>query len=352
MEARPPYAKQKKGKVSLHSCPLSALHAALLIIGIKMTRIFLGSFSLYELFAYFFLYSFLGWCCEVIFATLKTGKFVNRGFLNGPVCPIYGTGVALLLLCLTPLKEYPWAVFFVSVILCSALEFLTGFLLEKIFHKKWWDYSGRKFNIGGFICPEMSLLWGIAAIAVLYGIQPTFAALLGHIPLLAGYIILGICAAAFMIDLVFTLLQISALGKRLKELQKINAALRLGSDALGSALSHATAKSAEKIGEIRQNGSEKLENLKETGAHAIETLRYRNAKRTDVLYDKIEKSRLAKAFPALLPSEKRREKVRKTIQDWQKKQEGNEPAGSTDKTATPEQSKPQDKHGSDSSEKR
>ena len=306
MDALPPYAKQKKGKASLCSCPLSALHAALLIIGIKMTRIFLGSFSLYELFAYFFLYSFLGWCCEVIFATLKTGKFVNRGFLNGPVCPIYGTGVALLLLCLTPLKEYPWAVFFVSVILCSALEFLTGFLLENIFHKKWWDYSDRKFNIGGFICPEMSLLWGIAAIAVLYGIQPTFAALLGHIPLLAGYIILGICAAAFMIDLVFTLLQISALGKRLKELQKINAALRLGSDALGSALSHATAKSAEKIGEIRQNGSEKLENLKETGAHAIETLRYRNAKRTDVLYDKIEKSRLAKAFPALLPSEKRR----------------------------------------------
>ncbi len=151
-----------------------------------MSQIFLGSFSLYQLFIYFFLYSFLGWCSEVIFATLKTGKFVNRGFLNGPVCPIYGTGVVLLLLCLMPLKKYPWAVFFVSVILCSALEFLTGFVLEKIFHKKWWDYSNRKFNIGGFICPEMSLLWGIAAIAVLYGIQPTFAALLGRIALLAG----------------------------------------------------------------------------------------------------------------------------------------------------------------------
>lgn len=100
-----------------------------------MSQIFLGSFSLYQLFIYFFLYSFLGWCSEVIFATLKTGKFVNRGFLNGPVCPIYGTGVVLLLLCLMPLKKYPWAVFFVSVILCSALEFLTGFVLEKIFHK-------------------------------------------------------------------------------------------------------------------------------------------------------------------------------------------------------------------------
>lgn len=317
-----------------------------------MSHILLGSFSLYELFVYFFLYSFLGWCSEVIFATLKTGKFINRGFLNGPVCPIYGTGVALLLLCLTPLKKYPWAVFFVSVLLCSVLEFLTGFVLEKIFHKKWWDYSNRKFNIGGFICPEMSLLWGIAAIAVLYGIQPTFAALLGHIPLLAGYIFLGICAAAFVTDLVFTLLQISALGKRLKELQKINAALRLGSDALGSALSHATAKSAEKIGEIRQNGSEKLDNLKESGAQAIENLRYRNAKRTDALYDKIEKSRLAKAFPSLIPSEKRREKVRNTIQEWQEKQSGNEKANNTDQPDAAEQTNPQDEHGSDPSEKR
>ncbi len=317
-----------------------------------MSQIFLGSFSLYQLFIYFFLYSFLGWCSEVIFATLKTGKFVNRGFLNGPVCPIYGTGVVLLLLCLMPLKKYPWAVFFVSVILCSALEFLTGFVLEKIFHKKWWDYSNRKFNIGGFICPEMSLLWGIAAIAVLYGIQPTFAALLGRIPLLAGYIILGICAAAFAIDLVFTLLQISALGKRLKELQKINAALRLGSDALGGALSHATEKSVKKFTEMRQTGSKKLENLKENGARVMETIRYRNAKRTDVLYDKIEKSRLAKAFPALLPSEKRREKVRNTIQEWQKKQDSNEIADNTDKPSGTTQDKPPHEDGSDSPEKR
>ena len=332
------------------SLPASALILRLIITGIFMTHIFLGSFNLYELFVYFFLYSFLGWCCEVIFATLKTGKFVNRGFLNGPVCPIYGTGVVLLLLCLTPLKKYPWAVFFVSVVLCSVLEFLTGFLLEKVFHKKWWDYSDRKFNIGGFICPEMSLLWGVAAIAVLYGIQPTFAALLSHIPLLAGYIILGICAAIFVTDLVFTLLQISALGKRLKELQKINAALRLGSDALGSALSHATEKSAEKIGEIRQSGSEKLDNLKESGAQAIENLRYRNAKRTDVLYDKIEKSRLAKAFPALLPSDKRREKVRKTIQDWQDKQEnGKNNTNRTGETDISSQNNPKDKDGSDSS---
>ncbi len=273
-----------------------------------MEHIMVGSLSLYEIAMYFFLYSFLGWCSEVIFATLKTGKFVNRGFLNGPVCPIYGTGVVLLLLALTPLREYAWAVFLAAALLCSALEFATGFLLEKVFHRKWWDYSDRHFNLCGYICLEMSLLWGVAALAVLYAVQPMFATLLQKLPLIAGYILLGIFAASLLTDLVFTLLQISALGKKYAELQKINAALRVGSDKLGSALSGVTAKSAEKLGELKESGEQKLDDI-----------RLKNAQRTDALYDKIEKSRLAKAFPALRPSAERREKLKDKMQELEEK---------------------------------
>lgn len=273
-----------------------------------MANIFIGSLSLYEAAMYFFAYSFLGWCSEVIFATLKTGKFVNRGFLNGPVCPIYGTGVVLLLLALTPLREYAWAVFLVSIVLCSVLEFATGFVLEKLFHRKWWDYSDRHFNLCGYICPEMSLLWGIAALAVVYALQPMLAALLQKIPLTAGYVLLGIFAAGLLTDLVFTLLQISALGKRYKELQKINAALRVGSDKLGGALSGVTAKSAEKLGELKESGAQKLDEL-----------RLKNALRTDSLYDKIEKSRLGKAFPALRPSDERRQKLKEKIRELEER---------------------------------
>ena len=254
-----------------------------------MAAVMIGSFSLYEIAMYFFLYAFLGWCCEVIYATLKTGKFVNRGFLNGPVCPIYGTGVVLLLLALTPLRDYAWAVFLAAALICSALELITGFVLEKLFHKKWWDYSDRHFNLCGYICLEMSLLWGVAALAVLYALQPMFAALLHKLPLTAGYILLGVFAAALLTDLVFTLLQISALGKKYSELQKINAALRIGSDKLGGALSDMTARSA------------------------------KNARRTDALYDKIEKSRLAKAFPSLRPSAERREKLREKMRELEEK---------------------------------
>ena len=273
-----------------------------------MTNIYLGSLSLYEIATYFFAYSFLGWCCEVVFATLKTGKFVNRGFLNGPVCPIYGTGVVLLLLALSPLRPYAWAVFLAAVLICSALEFATGFVLEKVFHRKWWDYSDRHFNLCGYICPEMSLLWGIAALAVVYALQPMLASLLQKIPVIAGYVVLGICSAALLTDLIFTLLQISALGKKYAELQKINAALRVGSDKLGSALSGVTAKSAEKLGELKESGERKLDEM-----------RLKNALRTDSLYDKIEKSRLAKAFPALRPSDERRQKVKDKIRELEER---------------------------------
>ena len=90
-----------------------------------MNNVILGSFDLYELFVYFFVYSFIGWCSEVVFAAVKHGKFVNRGFLNGPLCPIYGAGAVCILLALTPLqKGRSWdflAVFACSALLCSCL---------------------------------------------------------------------------------------------------------------------------------------------------------------------------------------------------------------------------------------
>ena len=136
-----------------------------------MNNVILGSFDLYELFVYFFVYSFIGWCSEVVFAAVKHGKFVNRGFLNGPLCPIYGAGAVCILLALTPLqKGRSWdflAVFACSALLCSALEFFTGFIMEKFFHRKWWDYGDRRFNLMSYVCLEMTLLWGFACLLLM-----------------------------------------------------------------------------------------------------------------------------------------------------------------------------------------
>lgn len=85
----------------------------------------------------FFIYAFLGWCTEVAFAACKEGRFVNRGFLNGPVCPIYGFGVVGVALALRPVMDSLPLLFLGSVVITSLIEFVTGFVLEKVFHAKW-----------------------------------------------------------------------------------------------------------------------------------------------------------------------------------------------------------------------
>ena len=132
----------------------------------------IGNISLYDMLLYYLLYSFLGWCTEVVYATLKTGKFVNRGFLNGPVCPIYGTGMAICVLLLNTLVDKWFLLFIVGLVFASVLEFLTGFVLEKIFKLKWWDYSKEPFNIKGYICLKFSLLWGLAILLMFKTLVP------------------------------------------------------------------------------------------------------------------------------------------------------------------------------------
>jgi len=99
--------------------------------------------TFYEVVWIFLIYAFIGWCTEVSYATLDAGKFVNRGFLNGPYCPIYGIGVLVVVVILTPLKNSLLILFIGSFVLTSVLEYITGYVLEKVFHNKWWDYSDK-----------------------------------------------------------------------------------------------------------------------------------------------------------------------------------------------------------------
>ena len=112
---------------------------------------------MYETLFLFFIYAFLGWCLEVAYHALVTGQFINRGFLNGPWCPVYGFGALAVLACLLPLRENQFLLFLGSVAVTSAIEWLTGFALEKLFHQHWWDYSDQPFNLNGYICLRFSL---------------------------------------------------------------------------------------------------------------------------------------------------------------------------------------------------
>ena len=262
--------------------------------GSAMYTIVLHTLTLYEIFAYFFLYSFLGWMSEVAFHAVKTGKFVNRGFLNGPVCPIYGAGIVLILLILGEYAQTMWAVFLVGVTVPTLLELVTGWLLETFFHDKWWDYSERRFNFKGYICLEFALLWGLAAVFVIGVIHPAvkwFAMLFSE---LAGTVLVSAALAALAADCVVTVLQVVKLNQKLAEIDRIAKALRAGSDLIGkevAAVTLAAQKGAEKV---KDAVSEKREAWGERAAER----RAKAKARIDETVKKMPK-RLLRAFPTL-----------------------------------------------------
>ncbi len=191
----------------------------------------------YKLLSFFFLYAFLGWCAEVVYATILERKFVNRGFLSGPVCPIYGFGVLFVLLLLKPLSHHILLLFLGSVLLTSALEFLTGFVLEKVFNDKWWDYSHRRFQILGYVCLEFSLLWGAACVLVVRLIHPVLDALVSRFPSVLGKMLPFAFLAVFLADAAITVSSMLKLKRNLRLLREISRELKSFSDEFGEKLS-------------------------------------------------------------------------------------------------------------------
>ena len=136
---------------------------------------------LYKLEIYFFMfmcYACLGWILEVTGKLIECKRFINRGFLIGPYCPIYGVGAILITLFLDRYKANIEVLFVMSVILCGVLEYLTSYVMEKIFKARWWDYSTKRFNLNGRICAETMIPFGILGTLVICVINPIFEYLL------------------------------------------------------------------------------------------------------------------------------------------------------------------------------
>lgn len=250
--------------------------------------------SFYEVAWIFVIYAFLGWCTEVAYAALETGKFVNRGFLNGPVCPVYGCGVLVVIVVLTPLKESFLILFIGSVLLTSVIEFITGFLLEKLFHNQWWDYSNQPFNICGYVCLKFSLLWGIACTLIMDVIHPTIYKLIQVVPKLPGTIVLGILCIIFAVDLVITISTILKFNEHLKLLDELGAKIKVVSNEIGENIYEGVTTVLEKSDDFKEN----ISNVKSTFSERKEEHSQLQAKYKELLerHNKGEK-RLMKAFP-------------------------------------------------------
>lgn len=228
------------------------------------------------LFFFFFVYAFLGWCVEVIYAAVHHGKFVNRGFLNGPVCPIYGIGVTLIVVLLSPLKDHLLLLFVGSVILTSLLEFIAGWVLEKLFKQRWWDYSHVRFNIKGYICLRFSLIWGSACVVIVHLVHPVVEDLAG---LLSPDLATLLSALFFMIltvDLAATVQTVNHLNKQLAVLNELGIRIRDVSDRIGETVSDGSLSIMEKGTTVKRSLEEmggRFSDQLENAQHYIEATR-------------------------------------------------------------------------------
>ncbi len=173
---------------------------------------------IYQIILLFTLYSFLGWISETVYCSIPAGKFINRGFLNGPFCPVYGIGALLVVSFLKPFQSNILLLFLCGVIVTSVLEYLTAFLLEKLFHTKWWDYSEHRFNIHGRVCLLNSVLFGILSVFVMKILHPFLLSVLEYLP---EWTAIGLAAAFcvyFIVDTVITVRSIFQLNEKLEKL--------------------------------------------------------------------------------------------------------------------------------------
>ena len=215
----------------------------------------------------FFWFAFLGWCAEVVYAAIEEKRFVNRGFLNGPLCPIYGLGVVAIDFVMKPFGDNLAVLIVGSMVLGTGLEWLAGYLLEKVFHQKWWDYSDKPHNIGGYVCLSFAIVWGLAGAAVVRFIMPFAGHMAARIPRPVGWVLLTVLLGLFLADFTVTVVSIIGLNRKLKNLEYVSSKLKAGSDKLGQGL-YAGAMSVQEFEKEWQKEAARLKEKYEAGLRA------------------------------------------------------------------------------------
>lgn len=254
-----------------------------------------------QLLWYFYAYAFLGWCSEVAFAAVRKGQFVNRGFLNGPICPVYGVGLVAVIGVLAPVQNQLWLLYLGAVVLTTAIELVTGFAMEKLFHQRWWDYSRVPLNLGGYVCLPFSLIWGVACVVIVRWLHPLVQTGVELIPPMVGPLALALFSATLILDVCVTVAKVIKLDQKLRQIDELATALRLPSEELGKLISGgalAMKAESELTGDFLQHKGEQTREAFHTAdekARAELRIRYVEAVHRLGLEDR----RLLKAFPRL-----------------------------------------------------
>lgn len=193
-------------------------------------------FGWYEVIWLFFIYSFLGWGMEVVHAVFGNRKLVNRGFLNGIVCPVYGFAMVFLSVFMDSLRNGWFYLFLGCMIVGSVIELVTGILLEKVFRIRLWDYSAMRFQVGGYVCLKYSILWGVLGTLLIKLVNPFLLSILHNIPELVGGILLVIFTILLALDTVTTITVLCKGKKKATRIGEIADGFTQASDSLRNAI--------------------------------------------------------------------------------------------------------------------
>ncbi|MEG0984882.1 MAG: hypothetical protein RSK76_00745 [Clostridia bacterium] len=213
-----------------------------------------------------FIYSVVGWVYESIICSIDQRKLVNRGFLYGPYCPIYGFGALIDIMFLGDISS-PIALFLSGMVLCSTLEYLTSWLMERLFHARWWDYSAHAFNLGGRICLMGAVVFGSMSVVLVMFIHPWLSGLTARIPSTPLYMITGGVLALFFLDIALTTLSQLHFNQKLATLQR-------RADEL-------LTQSASRVEALRKSADEALESMRANADAQRQDAKRQNAQRLD-----------------------------------------------------------------------
>lgn len=225
-------------------------------------------FPLSNLFLYFVLYSFMGWVMETCYCSILERRLVPRGFLYGPVCPIYGGGVTLMILFFTPLKKNLVLFYIVAVVVMTSWEYLVGWMLEVTTHVKYWDYSQYRFNLKGRVCLWVALTWGVLSYIVIFFIHPPIQSRVQDLPMWLEFMLCGAFLALLAVDATLTIRNLVLVALHVESVtqlgQELQVQIELGKAELGDKLEDSAAA-------LRERYSEQVAQLEQVSR------RFRNA---------------------------------------------------------------------------
>lgn len=231
------------------------------------------TYQLSQWILFFFIYSFIGWIWESCYVSVKKRHWVNRGFLHGPMLPIYGSGAVVILISTIGVRNNSWLIFLFGLVAATLLEYVTGAVMERLFHVKYWDYSNQKFNMKGYICVSSSLCWGVFSVLLVRVVHVPIERIVLNIPLRITDIVAMLMTIGASVDLTQSFNEALDLKRVLVQLEESREQIRRMQERLKKA-------SEEKLAGYRQRSDELIEEYRSRSEKILEEYRQRAAERT------------------------------------------------------------------------